>query len=50
MIWIEHVVHALLAVATRLAVLDFGRVIADGEPRQVIGSAEVQRVYMGLEG
>jgi len=48
-VWIEHVVHALLAVATRLAVLDFGRVIADGEPRQVIGSAEVQRVYMGLE-
>jgi branched-chain amino acid transport system ATP-binding protein len=49
-VWIEHVVHALLAAATRLAVLDFGRVIADGEPRQVIGSAEVQRVYMGLEG
>jgi len=48
-IWIEHVVHALLAVATRLAVLDFGRVIADGEPRQVIGSAGVQRVYMGIE-
>jgi len=49
-VWIEHVVHVLLAVATRLAVLDFGRVIADGEPRQVIGSAEVQRVYMGIEG
>ena len=49
-VWIEHVVHALLAAATRLAVLDFGRVIADGEPRQVIGSAEVQRVYMGIEG
>ena len=48
-VWIEHVVHALLAVATRLAVLDFGRVIADGEPRAVIGSAEVQRVYMGIE-
>ena len=48
-VWIEHVVHALLAAATRLAVLDFGRVIADGEPRQVIGSAEVQRVYMGIE-
>ena len=48
-VWIEHVVHALLAVATRLAVLDFGRVIADGEPREVIGSAEVQRVYLGIE-
>jgi len=47
-VWIEHVVHALLAVATRLAVLDFGRVIADGAPRAVIGSSEVQRVYMGI--
>jgi branched-chain amino acid transport system ATP-binding protein len=48
-VWIEHVVHVLLAVASRLAVLDFGRVIADGEPREVIGSAEVRRVYMGIE-
>jgi branched-chain amino acid transport system ATP-binding protein len=47
-VWIEHVVHALLAVATRLAVLDFGRLIADGEPRAVIESEHVQRVYMGL--
>ncbi|HUJ87529.1 MAG TPA: ABC transporter ATP-binding protein [Burkholderiales bacterium] len=48
-VWIEHVVHALVAAATRLAVLDFGRVIAHGEPKQVIASAEVQRVYMGIE-
>ena len=48
-IWIEHVVHALLAVATRLVVLDFGRLIADGDPHQVIAGAEVQRVYMGIE-
>jgi len=48
-VWIEHVVHVLLAVATRLAVLDFGRVIADGAPRAVIGSSEVRRVYMGIE-
>jgi branched-chain amino acid transport system ATP-binding protein len=47
-VWIEHVVHALLAAATRLAVLDFGRLIADGEPRTVIESEDVQRVYMGL--
>jgi branched-chain amino acid transport system ATP-binding protein len=47
-VWIEHVVHALLAVATRLAVLDFGRLIADGEPRAVIESDDVQRVYMGI--
>jgi branched-chain amino acid transport system ATP-binding protein len=48
-VWIEHVVHALLAVADRLVVLDFGRKLADGEPAQVIKSAEVQEIYLGIE-
>ena len=48
-IWIEHVVHALLAVATRLFVLNDGRELAQGEPRAVIDSPEVRRVYLGLE-
>jgi branched-chain amino acid transport system ATP-binding protein len=49
LVWIEHVVHALLAVATRLAVLDFGRLIADGAPREVMDGPDVRRVYMGIE-
>ena len=32
MIWIEHVVHALLAVADRLFVIHFGSKLAEGEP------------------
>jgi branched-chain amino acid transport system ATP-binding protein len=48
-VWIEHVVHALLAVVDRLIVLNFGRKIADGEPRAVIGSAEVRSIYLGIE-
>ncbi len=32
-VWIEHIVHALLAVVDRLLVLNFGRKVADGEPR-----------------
>jgi branched-chain amino acid transport system ATP-binding protein len=48
-VWIEHVVHALLAVATRLLVIHFGEKLAEGEPRAVMASAEVQRVYMGIE-
>ena len=48
-IWIEHVVHALLAVASRLLVINFGAKLAEGEPRAVMASAEVQRVYMGIE-
>jgi branched-chain amino acid transport system ATP-binding protein len=49
MIWIEHVVHALLAIADRLVVLDFGRMLADGEPRAVMADGEVRRVYMGMD-
>ena len=48
MIWIEHVVHALVAAAGRLLVLDAGRKIAEGVPAAVMCDPEVQRVYMGL--
>lgn len=47
-IWIEHVVHALLAVVQRLVVLDFGRVVAQGVPTEVMRSSEVQTIYMGV--
>ena len=47
-VWIEHIVHALLAVVDRLVVLNFGRKIAEGEPREVMGSREVGEIYMGL--
>lgn len=48
-VWIEHIVHALLSVVTRLVVLEFGKKIADGEPRAVMASPEVRRSYLGLE-
>jgi branched-chain amino acid transport system ATP-binding protein len=47
-VWIEHVVHALLAVIDRLIVIDFGRKIAEGEPRTVMEGREVQEIYMGI--
>jgi branched-chain amino acid transport system ATP-binding protein len=47
-VWIEHIVHALLAVVERLIVLDFGRKIAEGEPAAVMKSPEVQEIYMGI--
>ena len=49
-IWIEHVVHALLAVVDRIMVIDFGRKIAEGRPRAVMESPEVAAIYMGIEG
>ena len=48
-IWIEHVVHALLAVVDRLTVIDFGRVIANGEPKAIMASKQVQEIYLGIE-
>lgn len=48
-VWIEHVVHALLACVERLLVLNFGAVIAEGEPRAVMDSDEVRKVYLGIE-
>jgi len=49
MIWIEHVVHALLAVADRLFVINFGQKLAEGPPQDVMKDSAVQRVYMGIE-
>jgi len=49
MVWIEHVVHALLAIADRLFVINFGQPIALGAPQAVMANPEVQRVYLGVE-
>jgi branched-chain amino acid transport system ATP-binding protein len=46
-VWIEHVVHALLSVAQRLVVLNFGKLIADGKPQDVMHSKDVKSVYLG---
>ncbi len=48
LIWIEHVVHALLAVVQRLVVLNFGKVVAQGDPSLVMRSHEVETIYMGV--
>jgi len=48
-LWIEHVVHALLAVVDRLVVLNFGRKIAEGGPKEVIQLPEVRQIYIGIE-
>jgi branched-chain amino acid transport system ATP-binding protein len=47
-IWIEHIVHALIAVVDRLVVLHGGKLIADGEPRATIASPRVAEIYMGI--
>jgi branched-chain amino acid transport system ATP-binding protein len=49
MIWIEHVVHALLSIADRLFVINFGQKLAEGAPQAVMADAQVRRVYMGMD-
>jgi branched-chain amino acid transport system ATP-binding protein len=47
-VWIEHIVHALLSVASRLIVMNFGQILAQGDPREVMTDARVREVYMGM--
>jgi len=49
LIWIEHIVHALLSIVDRLIVIDFGKKIADGDPKETMASQAVQEIYMGVD-
>ncbi len=46
-VWIEHVVRALLSTVDRLVCLAGGELIADGPPQEVLNSEAVRRVYLG---
>ncbi|HXX02945.1 MAG TPA: ABC transporter ATP-binding protein [Xanthobacteraceae bacterium] len=47
-VWIEHIVHALVSVASRLIVMNFGQLLAQGNPHEVMADARVREVYMGI--
>lgn len=46
-VWIEHIVHALTAVVDELMCLALGRVLAIGDPQEVMRSPQVIEVYLG---
>ncbi len=46
-LWIEHVVHALLRSVDRLVCLAAGALIADGAPAAVMADRTVREVYLG---
>jgi branched-chain amino acid transport system ATP-binding protein len=48
-VWIEHIVHALVSVADRVLAINFGRKLIEGDPRTVMASPEVRDVYLGVE-
>jgi branched-chain amino acid transport system ATP-binding protein len=48
-VWIEHIVHALLRVVNRMMAIDYGRKLIEGDPEMVMASEEVKSVYLGAE-
>ena len=44
---VEHVMRAIMAVATHIVVLDHGQKIAEGGPKQITENPEVIRAYLG---
>jgi branched-chain amino acid transport system ATP-binding protein len=48
-IWIEHVVRALVPVVTRLICLAGGKFVGDGEPAVVLANPAVREVFLGSE-
>ncbi|MEM7802575.1 MAG: ABC transporter ATP-binding protein [Chloroflexota bacterium] len=47
-IWIEHIVHALVSIVDRIVAIDFGNKLAEGTPDEVINSEAFQQIYFGV--
>jgi branched-chain amino acid transport system ATP-binding protein len=48
-IWIEHIIHALISSVDRIVAINFGTKIAEGEPAAVINSPDFRQIYLGVE-
>lgn len=48
-LFVEHVMRATMALCSRIVVLSFGRVIAEGTPQEVVRDPNVVEVYLGRQ-
>ncbi len=46
-VFVEHVMHAVMALVDRIAVLNHGQLLAQGDPREVMKNPDVVRAYLG---
>ena len=49
LIWIEHIVHALVSVVDRIVAINFGEKLIEGKPQDVLASKVLQEIYLGVE-
>jgi branched-chain amino acid transport system ATP-binding protein len=48
-IWVEHVLYAIMKTATRMVVVNRGKKIAEGTPTELARHPEVVKAYLGKE-
>jgi branched-chain amino acid transport system ATP-binding protein len=48
-IWVEHVLKAIMNVSDRVVVINYGKKIAEGTPEEVVKNPEVIAAYLGTK-
>ena len=46
-LWIEHKMDAVFNVCDRIVVLDYGKKLAEGEPKEIATNKKVVEAYLG---